>query len=256
MTAFGEYAAFYNLMYPDKRYVTEAEFVLSELAAYKHDITDMLDLGCGTCTHAAVFARTGCLVHGVDLSTEMLELARKSLEQRDSEVRRRILLEQSDVRSFRANKIFDAVVSLFHVMSYQTSDIDVNAMIETARSHLSAGSPFLFDFWHGPAVLKSGPLSRRKEVEDDTMKIVRDTTPIWKKQLDQVEVVFDFSVLHKATGQVKYFQEIHKMRYFFPAQLERLLRKSGFQVKKCSEWETNRPVSENTFSAYMIAVAV
>jgi ubiquinone/menaquinone biosynthesis C-methylase UbiE len=39
----------------------------------------VLDVGCGTGTHLALYAAAGCRVHGVDLSPAMLERARRRL---------------------------------------------------------------------------------------------------------------------------------------------------------------------------------
>ena len=44
----------------------------------------------------------------------------------------------------------DAVVSLFHVVSYQTTNGRVLDMFRNARDHLEPGGLFLFDVWYGP----------------------------------------------------------------------------------------------------------
>ena len=173
MRTFGKYAPLYNLTYRDKGYEEETEFVLAQINAYKDPIDDILDLGCDTGTHALRFAKSGRNVLGVDLSANMLELARRNVAAAASNAMGKVAFQQSDIRNLKVDEEFDAVVSLFHVMSYQTWDDDVNAAIASARRHVAPGSPFLFDFWHGPAVLKSGPLARRKEVENDELRIVR-----------------------------------------------------------------------------------
>src|SRR3546814_3756666 len=48
-------------------------------------------------------------------------------------------LFRSDVRTARFDRTFDAVVSLFHVMSYQVTNSDLIETIRTASSHLAAG---------------------------------------------------------------------------------------------------------------------
>lgn len=253
MTAFGEYAPYYNLMYREKVYGEEAEFVIAELLSVRQPVSRILDLGCGSGVHALHFAATGRRVHGVDLSIGMLDLARRKIASAGPQIAERVSLQHCDIRDLDAEKSFEAVVSLFHVMSYQTRDKDIAATIATARRHLPEGCPFLFDFWHGPAVLKSGPTIRRREVEDEHVHIVRIATPTWHKDENRVDVAYRFTISDKANGAKREFAELHTMRYFFPEELERALQRGGFRVKKCAEWLTGRDPHEDAFSAYIVA---
>ena len=65
------------------------------------------------------------------------------------------------------------MIALFHVLSYQTSNADAQAMFETAATHIETGGIFLFDCWYGPAVLTDRPETRVKRAEDDTVEIIR-----------------------------------------------------------------------------------
>lgn len=145
---------------------------------------------------------------------------------------------------------------MFHVMSYQIGDEDVTAAIAGARRHVASGSPFLFDFWHGPAVLKSGPSARRKEVENDALRVIRVATPTWHKAENRVTVGYHFAVEDKETGERKEFDEAHHTRYFFPAELEDALPRGGFRPVKCGEWLSGKALTEDSFSAYMVGVAI
>ena len=141
-------------------------------------------------------------------------------------------------------------------MSYQIGDEDVTAAIAGARRHVASGSPFLFDFWHGPAVLKSGPSARRKEVENDALRVIRVATPTWHKAENRVTVGYHFAVEDKETGERKEFDEAHHTRYFFPAELEDALPRGGFRPVKCGEWLSGKALTEDSFSAYMVGVAI
>jgi hypothetical protein len=140
-------------------------------------------------------------------------------------------------------------------MSYQVEDEDLVRAIETVRRHLHPGSPFVFDFWHGPAVMASGPLARAKEVENESYRVVRRAAPTWERERDIVHVHYHVTVLEKSTGHVHEFDEHHPVRYFFIADLERHLNSGGFRLAECCEWLTDRAPTENSFSAYIVAVA-
>lgn len=66
MTVFGDYARYYNVLYQDKDYAGEADFVLSCLKRRHEAPRTLLDLGCGTGRHALEMARRGVSVTGVD----------------------------------------------------------------------------------------------------------------------------------------------------------------------------------------------
>ncbi len=103
MSVFGEYAPLYNLMYGEKGYGEEADFVLAQIRACKSPIADLLDLGCGTGTHALRFAQAGLNVLGVDLSADMLSLARRNLAAATSGLAGTVEFQLSDIRNLTVN---------------------------------------------------------------------------------------------------------------------------------------------------------
>lgn len=79
MTIFGDYARYYDVLYQDKDYAGEADFVLSCLVRRQGEPRTLLDLGCGTGRHGLEMARRGVSVTGVDMSATMLEMGRQAL---------------------------------------------------------------------------------------------------------------------------------------------------------------------------------
>lgn len=137
MAVFGAYSRYYDLLYRDKDYAGEAAYVRSLIERTKPGARTLLDLGCGTGRHDALLAELGYSVTGVDRSSEMLEVARASAAKLGPEKAPRF--EQGDVRTVRLGKTFDVVVSLFHVVSYMTTNADLKQAFRTAREHLAPG---------------------------------------------------------------------------------------------------------------------
>jgi SAM-dependent methyltransferase len=255
MSMFASYAAYYDLLYSDKDYRAETDFIVANLRHYAPAATDVLELGCGTGSHVLLLAEAGYRVDGVDLSQQMLDCARGRQEAAAPELAARVRLRQGDARMLDMGRTYHAATSLFHVMSYHTTDEDLANAIRTARRHLPVGSPFIFDFWNGPAVLASGPQARSKQVENESYRVMRQGQPVWQREDNIVRIRYRVSVLQKSTGAVEEFDEDHPVRYFFQPELERQLQAGGFRVAKCAEWLTERPPSEASFSAYIVAIA-
>ena len=77
----------------------------------------LLELGCGTGRHAEYFARHGDALYGIDLSADMLTIAQERAAQLPADLAARLRFSAGDLRTIRLEQTFDAVISLFHVMS-------------------------------------------------------------------------------------------------------------------------------------------
>ena len=205
MKIFAGSAAYYDLLYRDKDYEGESDYVLSLIGNNKEPGT-ILELGCGTARHTVCLAEMGWDVCGVDLSEEMLCSAQERVAAVPSEVVARTELIGCDIRQLDLNRRFDEVIALFHVLSYQTSNDDLRSVFEVAAKHLQKDGLFVFDFWYGPAVLTQRPQVREKLLSDDSIEIRRIARPKEIPNENCVEVNFDFEVVEKTTGSVETFQ--------------------------------------------------
>jgi predicted TPR repeat methyltransferase len=69
---FDDYARYYNLLYRDKDYHAEADYVAGLIHRFNPTAQSILELGSGTGIHASLLAEKGFLVHGIERSAEML----------------------------------------------------------------------------------------------------------------------------------------------------------------------------------------
>ena len=149
MTAFDKYSRYYDLLYRTKDYTGEAAYVLGLIQRHAPQAKTLLDLGCGTGTHAREFARVGYRTVGLDRSAEMLAQAKKK-EREDNLAACKIEFEQGDLRNFELSRTFDVIVALFHVISYLPTNEDLDATFGQIQKHLSPGGIVVFDFWYRP----------------------------------------------------------------------------------------------------------
>jgi len=256
MTMFGNYARYYDLLYRDKDYIDETQFIRKLIQTNAPDTTAILELGCGTGNHAILLAKAGYQIHGVDRSLEMLERAHERWSHLPQELRTSIQFTPGDIRHVRLTKKFDLVLSLFHVVSYQTTNADLLATFQTAKAHLNPGGLFIFDLWYGPAVLSDRPTVRVKRLEDEAIQITRIAEPIMHSNENLVDVNYHVFVRDKQTSTIEELKEIHQMRYLFKPELELLLTQVGLRVLDCREWMSDKDLSFNSWNAYWMTQAL
>lgn len=137
MEIFQDYSAYYNLFYKDKDYRKEAEEIALLLGKHSKSgvINHIMNFGCGTGRHDLELCRMGYRCSGIDFSPGMVEIARKNAAEQGADID----FQVADIRSYKSIRKYDAVISLFHVMSYQKSNSDILAAFQSARNALSSG---------------------------------------------------------------------------------------------------------------------
>ena len=243
---FRKYSAVYDLLYRDKDYAAESDYVGRKLRAAAPDARSILELGCGTGKHGRLLAEAGFDVHGIERSPDMVALAQSTRGQAGAAAGG-FACEVGDVRSLTLDRSFDAVIALFHVVSYQANDDDLLATFRTAARHLRRGGLFLFDVWHGPAVLAQRPQPRVKEVSDADLEVVRTARPKLDTARRTVTVSYDIACRDRHSGEVVRFSEDHVMRYLFPDEIDGLAARCGLHVIASEEFMTGRVPSASSW---------
>lgn len=254
MQVFQDYAYYYNSFYKDKDYRAEALVVDKLLKRYNPQTKSIMNFGCGTGKHDIELARFGYQCKGIDMSPLMIEIARKNSDLNDSGIE----FEVADVRNYVTDKKYDAVISLFHVMSYQNTNEDILNAFRSARKSLNSNEDgyFLFDVWYGPGVLSDKPCVRVKEIEDEENKLIRIARPIMHDKENVVDVNYEVLIINKQSGKVQTIDEVHKMRYFFRPELEFLLKEAGFELLDNIDCQTLDKTDYDSWTSYFIAKAI
>ena len=110
----------------------------------------ILDLACGGGRHALELARRGYCVVGLDLSEELLDVARKS-------ARREGLLAlfvRGDNRALPFASAFGAVLNFFTSFGYFDSDEENASVLRNIRRALRPGGWFIIDYLNKDLVLR------------------------------------------------------------------------------------------------------
>lgn len=241
-----QYSKYYNLLYADKDYRKEVDYVADLLKKYQPGAKTLLEYGSGTGGHGVLLNKKGFDVFGVERSAEMAVVARRNgLE-----------CDVADITDFRLTRKFDACISLFHVISYINDNHQLLRVLENTKAHLNPGGHFIFDVWFTPAVMHQVPETRIKKIENDEIEVLRIATPDIDHLRNIVAVNYHIIQKDKATGQYAEFKERHNMRHFGVLEIDLLARLSGFELVGSEEFLTGRMPSGETWGVTFILKSI
>jgi SAM-dependent methyltransferase len=248
------YADSYDLVYQSKNYELEVDAVSRLMNQYAiNPVRTILDLGCGTGRHAILLAGRGFDVTGVDQSEAMLARARERAASRNGG--RHLEFVRGDVRDIDLGRGYDAAVMMFNVLGYMSSNDDLLAALRRTRQHLHENGLFAFDIWYGPAVMADPPRSAMREWGTEGGGVIRYSSGCLKprEQLCDIKV----RLLRIEDGKVAADgEELHKVRYFFPLELDIALRASGFRLLTIRRFpQIDEEPNIDAWGAVVVAIA-
>jgi len=249
---FDRYGEYYDLIYLDKNYEKECDFVESIFEKYSSlPVRSIFDGGCGTGGHAIPLAKRGYKVLGVDFSEVMIGRAL----QKAKKVKLKIDFRVGDLRSLNLDRKFDSAICMFAVMDYFTTNQEVEKVIRNVRRVLKESALFIFDVWNGLAVLRILPEVRVRIMENQGKRVIRWVYP----ELDSFNhLCKDHYHLIVTEGDkvVDEVMETHTVRYFFPQEINHYLEENGFElVETCPFLDLGGKVNENVWNMTCIAKA-
>jgi SAM-dependent methyltransferase len=245
MANFQHYSNYYDLLYKDKNYKEETDYIDRVLKELDPSVKNILELGSGSGSHAYFLSEKGFGITGIERSESMV---RESLQKKIPN----FTPIQADITDFDLHQEFDAVVSLFHVISYLTHNDSLIKCLQLVHQHLKSQGLFLFDFWYTPAVYSLKPETRIRRLEDESISVVRIAESITHSQTNVVDVNFEVHIQDKKTLQTQILKELHPMRHFSIPELDFLAKLTGFEMVRSEEYVTGKTPSENTWGVCLI----
>ena len=223
---FAQYALSYDLVYQDKPYAAEVDYLESLFRQFgKRPIRSVCDIAAGTGSHLVELARRGYSCTGSDLSPDMIAVAKQKAAKLDLKIDLRV----APMQEIGGRGSFDAIVCMFSAIDYLKDRESLAATLAGVRASLSSGGLFVFDFWNAIEASRNfSPLTLREchKGEDWLIRIGRSTHDIARQAID---VEFEFLLFHEKT-LVARFTESHPMRYFHPREMEEHLAYAGLRL--------------------------
>jgi 2-polyprenyl-3-methyl-5-hydroxy-6-metoxy-1,4-benzoquinol methylase len=250
MKVFNRYAEYYDVLYEDKNYEQECDFLEEAIKKYSGiKVNNILELGCGTGGHAIPLAQRKYEITGIDASEGMLKIAK----QKTAKLNLKMDLQICDIKEFEFGRKFDTVICMFAVFNYITETRDIVKTLKNVKKHLRKGGLFIIDVWNGLAVMRILPSTRVKIVEKGKIKIIRAVEP----KLDSINHIchnhYTMLILEK-DRIIEEIKETHVIRYLFPQEIKHYLELAGFEVLKMCEFpKMDGPVNENIWNIALIS---
>lgn len=254
--AFCSSAEFYDLIYTQRDYTGEAQWVIELVESHKSLIqpVSVLELGCGTGRLAELMARHGWKVHGVDRCAEMLKFAQERANNSEPTTRAQLSFAQGDIRDLQVSSQYSLVLALYHVLGYVTDTDELATLFKRVAKTLRPGGLWLCDFWYGPAVLKIKPEERTTQYHRSPWHVVRHVSPQLRTDISCVDITYKLHARRRDNDQEKKISELHQIRYFLQDEIENWAKLAGLELLKFGASQSDAPATDDTWSAYALCL--
>ncbi len=176
----------------------------------------VLDMACGTGRHSVIFSKKGFQVTAVDLSKNLLKIAKDSAE----EAGLKINFVHSDLRSFCVTSKFNLAVNLFTSFGYFEDECDNFKILENAYNLLFENGYFVIDFFNKRYI--------ENNLIPESADTVFDKKIIQKRSIEGNRV--EKQIIIKRNGSEKLFHE--SVRLYCKDELFNALKSKGFKIRK------------------------
>ena len=266
--SYSAFAYVYDELMDNVPYDAWAEYLIGLLK--ENGVADGLvcELGCGTGQMTRRLAAAGYDMIGIDLSEEMLDVAREQeygayegdFEEEEVEeyaAEPSILYLQQDMREFELYGTVSAVVSICDSMNYMTSDEDLLQVFRLVNNYLDKDGVFIFDM---------NTEYKYKELMGDTTiaENREDVSFIWENLYDEEKRLNEYCLTLFAKAETEdedeegpalyeKYEEVHLQRAYPLAEVKRLLAEAGMAFVAAYDVLTHEAPGPECERMYIVA---
>ncbi|BCB04898.1 class I SAM-dependent DNA methyltransferase [Bacillus sp. KH172YL63] len=221
--SYERFAYVYDYLMQDVPYDAWLAFVNKQAAAHGIKGKKVLDIACGTGELSLRLAGDGYDVTGVDLSEDMLMIAKEKASARNA----RIQLFQQDMSKLDSLGEYDVITIFCDSLNYLEVESDVLETFKGVYDHLKQDGLFLFDV-HSIFKMTQIFINQTFTHTDEQVSYIWDCFP--GEVPNSVEHELTFFVKDDETGQYERVEELHKQRTYPVLTLKEWLEECGFEV--------------------------
>lgn len=237
MKSYEGLAAVYDYLVAGVDFEGWIDYLESIMASLRFSAHTVADLACGTGNTTLPLARRGYRACGVDLSPEMVAVAREKALRQNLDVD----FIQGDMRDFVLPCPVDLITCFHDGLNYLTEYVDLVKAFKCVRENLVPGGLFVFDLNAVTWLRRTGPEVSVLEEEDLTL--------IWESQYqdgDIWEVRLTAFIREGKTGLHRKFKEVHREKAYRPEEVAAALAAAGLDLKQSFDAFTLEPIHEKS----------
>jgi len=225
---YAQLAQYYDKIYWSKDYKHEVGFLVELFQRSGVEGRRLLEVGCGTGSHTKLFVARGYTVTALDLSEDVLRIAR-------GKVRQGANFLQGDMRDLDSSVEgnFDAVVCLFSTISYNLTRSDLKKTIRGFYDHVKDDGIVAFDTHFTERGFLDG--YRGEDIFDDGKVIVARLSTS-KRTGDVGKISFTY-LIKDGRKVITLRNDVHRLGLFVPEVFLQIMREVGFKTAETySDW--------------------
>jgi ubiquinone/menaquinone biosynthesis C-methylase UbiE len=241
--SYEQFAGFYDELMQDAPYDKWVTYVLDRLKKRNFTRNTMLDLACGTGELSVRFAKKGFQVTGVDLSSDMLAVAKAKAEDQ------RVVIPffEQDMAELEGLGSFDIIGIFCDSLNYLPSEEKVISTFQRASKSLNQDGILFFDI-HSIYKINELFVNQTFTFCDDHIAYIWNSFP--GECSNSVEHELSFFVEDPKDGRYNRIDEFHEQRTFPINQYSGWLEEAGFEILEIAadfEEKAPQPDSERIF---------
>ena len=242
-----DYSKYYDMLYVNKKYLEETRLVKKIIKKYSYKPQNLLDMGCGTGEYSKLLSSNNMNVTGLDKSSYMIEKAKEKFKSN-----KRLNFVKADLLNYKPKKKFDVISALFHILSYQTKNLQIENFFRNSSQILNKNGIFIFDFWFKTGVENLKQPNKFRKITKNGLQIIRLTDSAWFKTKNRINDQHEMFVFKK-NKLLKNFKETHHMRYFDLNFIKKKLIKHKFKFLACLDINSQSFPTKKSWGALIIA---
>lgn len=225
MNSYTSLAPVYDRLNADIDYAGWADFIEKQFAAHgSKAVSSVLDLACGTGSMTVELARRGYDMTGIDLSEDMLAVARAKCD--GEHFRHSVLLVRQNMAEFELYGTVDAIICCLDSLNYLTDTASLARTFAHVHNYLEPDGLFVFDM-NAPAKFETVYADNSYILEDDGILCA------WQNSYNKKTKLCDFYLsifLEDNHGKWCRFDEEQRERCYSLRTVKRLLSGNGFDL--------------------------
>lgn len=231
MASYETFAKIYDEVMDENLYLDWLDFTCRHLNKKQQHV---LELACGTGILSVELANLGFNVCGLDLSEDMIKLAKKRVSEEDQMLR----FKTGDMLNLTDKNLYDAVTCYSDSLCYMKNEDEVSKVFSGVYEALKEEGTFIFDV-HSIQQMEEGFSEYSYHYQTDDFAFLWESYP--GEHSFSVEHFLTFFVSDRK-GKFERFDELHEERTYEIKEYKSLLKRAGFKsVEVFADFEDIKP---------------